>query len=639
MRQSLLLVSMLGSPVPSTVHGQTALPQTAQGAWLVVDEDDDDDNGVADNQQNVAVPQEDLWPVPRTLLAPGHALEVVGARARLIVRGRPQPTLSTSDLRGATPYVQGLAAGSEQLRLTPIAGGHPTTARELRLHIARLQFLDGNNQPLTPAIQDARFSLQVANDPTLPRDPGFHVTSPDPLNLRIALWAPGLPVARTKASIHSEPTEHCLPLELRRGKSSAVFRSPYVRLVADQADAQAPGVQGQLLRAALGQPLQAQWLSPDGRLLTQNLTVGLRSPARGLVHSYQARLRIHVLRTHPGGPPVIGHDRASAQAIVQAQVRAANQIWAQCGIHFGAPAQQTITVVAPPPPALLSVASGNGLPSYGNGQMYLQVNGQPLGPVPTRAWQSPTDTALVLADHLQRAGFPGDVTENPRTRFGALPSADILVRTPQGDLAHLLPIPGVPISSDRRQRVTIGLLDLADGLMPFDNMSARAGTLEERALLLPLSDGDPTTIDVVIINYFSGRNRQGEAFIATNGGPLANMVVLDRRGLQQQRHAWTLAHELGHVLLDDPQHPDRFGTDSPFRLMDADSTRGTVYGPKRLTAAECQTVLRKSGPTSAVPILIADPLRSPMPARVTGSSALPPGSWPPATSCLRPAAR
>ena len=65
-----------------------------------------------------------------------------------------------------------------------------------------------------------------------------------------------------------------------------------------------------------------------------------------------------------------------------------------------------------------------------------------------------------------------------------------------------------------------------------------------------------------------------------------------------------LAHELGHVLMNDPLHPDNVGPDRPWLLMDADSGRGTVDGPKRLRAADCQR-MRETSRRARFPLLSA----------------------------------
>jgi hypothetical protein len=180
------------------------------------------------------------------------------------------------------------------------------------------------------------------------------------------------------------------------------------------------------------------------------------------------------------------------------------------------------------------------------------------------------------------------VTENLSTRGGAGRSADVLVETRSGAFVTIDAQPDLPLSSDTRQSLRVGSVDLGDGLQEFDNMTAQVGSLEERTLIKALSDDDPASIDVFVVNQFTSATRQGEAFIAEPPGPITNTVVIDRNGLRHAPLAWTFAHELGHVLMNDPLHPDNVGPDRPWLLMDADSGRGTVDGPKRLRPQDCQ---------------------------------------------------
>jgi len=126
-------------------------------------------------------------------------------------------------------------------------------------------------------------------------------------------------------------------------------------------------------------------------------------------------------------------------------------------------------------------------------------------------------------------------------------------------------------------------------------MTATSGTLEERTLIKALSDEDPGTLELFVVNRFTHGTRQGEAFIAASGGSIGNVVVLDRNGLRQGNTAWTMAHEAGHVLLDTALHPDNVGPDRPWLLMDADDNRGTASGPKRLTLDDCKRMRHVNG--------------------------------------------
>jgi hypothetical protein len=218
-----------------------------------------------------------------------------------------------------------------------------------------------------------------------------------------------------------------------------------------------------------------------------------------------------------------------------------------------------------------------------------------MSSVATTRGATPTETALAVAEALERMGFRTQVTANRSTEFGAGPSADVVVRRRDGSLARLSADGGAPLSTDARQTVRIGGVDLGDGLEDFNNMNASAGSLEERSLIKTIGDGDPTTVDILIVNAFTSGTRQGEAFIESDGGSIINALVLDRIGVQNQREAWTQSHELGHVLLDMPFHPDNVGPDQPWLLMDSNTTLGRVTGPKRLRVEDCERVRANSG--------------------------------------------
>ncbi len=109
--------------------------------------------------------------------------------------------------------------------------------------------------------------------------------------------------------------------------------------------------------------------------------------------------------------------------------------------------------------------------------------------------------------------------------------------------------------------------------------------MEERSLIKAFDDGDPTTIEVLVIPSFSRTGRIGESFIYADGGSIRNAVIIDRAGIRAGARSFALAHELGHILLDMPGHPDDFGVDSPSSLMDADAADPTIFGPRRLSVA------------------------------------------------------
>ncbi len=469
-----------------------------------------------------------------------------------------------------------------------------------------LSLLDARNRPLSAAEDALSVSHRVTNDRSLPRNADFEVISHDPDNVRVQIVDSAAPGKRLSARLEAVSPDGreihgALDLTLSRPQTGVPFRSRFVRLVGDEVDRSARGVAGQVLRVGLRDHVRITYRSALGEV-RQALRVGRPGREDGPFAARRAVLRAVVLRAYPGGPPVIGVDDASALRIVRDELALANEIWLQCHITFGEPGEAAVVIADPPASGLLSIGDGDGLPARG-GVLQFRVDGVPIGPLPIPAGSTPLDTALKVAQALRAAGFAAQVTVNPPAVFGAGPSADVLVRRGSGELGRIEPIPGVPLASDPLQRVSLGSVDLGDGLEEFDNMTATSGTLEERTLIKALSDDDPSSIEVFIVNRFEHGTRQGEAFIAASSGPVLNSVVLDRNGLRQRKTAWTLAHELGHVLLNQPLHPDNVGADVPSLLMDSDNNRGTVHGPKRLLPSECLRARYESGTRANPPLL------------------------------------
>lgn len=478
-------------------------------------------------------------------------------------------------------------------------------ARSAAASCGELCFLDAHNQPLDPRQAALQVSGFITNGPTLPRDETFHGVSLAPSDFRIQVEderAPPGAFVTLESRTRTGTLRAALKLALTRAAKGGAWRSAYVRLVADDVDSHARGAETRTLRVALRDAVVIKYRNGE-RVLETQLRVGQPGDSATPAAAKLARLQVHVLRSAAEGPPLIGHDDAEALALMRLQLTAANEIWLQCNVSFGDPAETAIEVVAPPPPTMFAIANEDGLPAHGASELRFRVDGQNFGPIRVRTNAAPVETARDLARALERAGLRTHVSENLTTRSGAGPSADVLVRTRSGGFVTLGTWSGFPLSSDKRQSLRIGSVDLGDGLQEFDNMTAQVGSLEERTLIKALADDDPQTIDVFVVNHFTAATRQGEAFIADPAGPIANAVVIDRNGLRHAPLAWTFAHELGHVLMNDPLHPDNVGPDRPWLLMDADSGRGTVDGPKRLRAQDCQR-MRDVARRARVPLLL-----------------------------------
>ncbi len=309
----------------------------------------------------------------------------------------------------------------------------------------------------------------------------------------------------------------------------------------------------------------------------------------GLASALRLRMRAVVVRYDDSGASGPGATDSDAQRRVARDLRLALAAWNQCGIGVGA--DMPITFVAKPPAHLLAVGAGYGLPASG-GTVRLQLAGQPLS-VAIGKGTSALGAALLIADAARKLGYRVEIAENERSLAQAQSSVDLSFRTRTGKLATLSA--SAPVSDDATLDVRIGEVDLRDGLEHFREEDSQTGTLEERTLLRAVSDGDPTRVTLVLIPAFGGSGaRLGESFIPSDGSTLAPMVLVDQRGVSMGAASMVAPHELGHVLLDQPGHPDAFGVDTPTRLMDSDASDPSAYGPRRLTLDECKLARSRS---------------------------------------------
>jgi len=568
-----------------------ALPARAeQVIALAVDRDDSDDDGISDGDQATDVPTNDA----AELVVPSIANEPVTVSVlgglRVVRGGKvvPTPFKLRPDELPAPLWLQATepSTGSRPLALL-LARGEEVTRKPL--HAVDLTFLDANNRPMRPALQGLAISQRVTSDASLPRSSDHDVKSRDARNFRVQIIDATATGKRIEAVLESVAeggqARHAISVSLVRADTSQPFRSRFVRLVGDHVDRDARGVGGQVLLVGLRDTVRLVYMS-GGQRIEQAMRVSRPGDELSPIAARQASLRLFVLRAVPGGPPIIGVDDRSALRLVREEIASANEIWLQCNITFGAPAEVPIEIVDPPAAGFIAVANRDGLPARG-GVIQLRADGRVAPPIAIPAGSTAMDTALRIAEVLGTMGFDAQVTVNPKTVFGAAPGADVVVRRRNGKLALIDAAPGLPLTTDAQQRIDLGVVDLGDGLEEFDNMTASSGTLEERMLIKTLADDDPATIDLFIINRFTHGTRQGEAFIEASAGAIGNAVILDRTGLRHRETAWTMAHEIGHVLLNQPLHPDNVGRDRPWLLMDSDNNRGTVNGPKRLTPEEC----------------------------------------------------
>lgn len=388
------------------------------------------------------------------------------------------------------------------------------------------------------------------------------------------------------------------------------WASQPLRLVVDDVDRSHPLVAERSIKAEVGGAIVLR----DGGHKAQMVRVlGPRASPVGPIGRLRATLRPFVVRVSPGGAPAIGGSDVGAVTALRNEVGSASAIWGQCGLTFGDSRTLDVKLVDPPPSHLVALGDDLGVGASG-GVIRLRVEGKVLA-VTTTAAESPDRVASDLARAVEHAGLVAVVSPNARIGPGLAASVDVSVRRKDGALMAVEAAPGGPLSTDPTLSVRIGSVDLSDGLQHFTDMDAMAGTLEERTLLKAVDDGDPTTIEVIVVPLFAGGGRIGESFIGSDLSSVRNVVLLDRAGIRARKSSLTLAHELGHVLMDLPGHPDDFGPDTPTLLMDSDAADPSPFGPRRITVDECARVLRQSGPQARVPLLSAWPIgRIPAPA-------------------------
>jgi hypothetical protein len=390
------------------------------------------------------------------------------------------------------------------------------------------------------------------------------------------------------------------------GLGPACKATPFIRTVADDIDRNHPLVKERSIRAEIGGKVA---LIAGGRAISSIRVGGPRITPVGPIGRLRGNLRLFVVRDRAGGGLPFGVDEPGARLLARRQLGLANALWGQCGISFGPEPEADIRIVDPPPTHLVALGCDVGLPSSG-GEIRLRVDGRDVR-ADLRPRMTPRAAARSVARALEQAGFAAHVSENARIEPGADRTADVLVRRRDGQFAVLERPADGRVTTDATMTACLGGVDLSDGLDHFVDVDAPAGTVEERALVKAFDDGNPSVIKVFMIPSFAGGGRIGESFIYADRSSVRNVVIEDRAGIRADRASFALAHELGHILLDMPGHPDDYGVDLPTLLMDSDAADPSAFGPRRLTLAECARAYRQSGPRAPVPLLSAWPLPPP----------------------------
>lgn len=543
-------------------------------------------------------------PVPRVIILDADA--TVPVARPLLLRQRLDPEArapNSGPLRwqsvSGRPVDPGSAAPPGGVVLHPVELGEASVplrdgAHEVDVLAARFE------RP------DRRPTARLAIARELPRElllPGVAAPRDESVRLVLAGWAASLPVqvdliaespwGTFLDSVRGVPLSSVpCPKGLVPQGAQNVFcaATPYLRVVTDAIERNHPALAG---TAVLGEV---------GGIITVNIhdTAAYRvrvaaphaldpnGPGR-----YFVKVRARIVRTFAGGPPAVGADDAEAIQIVRDEIASASRMWGQCGVSLGRPEELDVRVIDPPTLSLLTVGCGRAVNASG-GQIAILVGGKRVV-MKTYDGQTPESVASRLSALVRRTGVEVRLFRNAQVSRAAASSFDLVFSDARGRPVSLGPAPGQKLSDDPTLQVCHGRLNLADGLEHFNDENAASGTMEERMLLRAIADADPATIELVVVPVFGGLGRIGESFIRSQGGSVENALILDRTGVRAGSRSFTLAHELGHILLDLPGHPDDFGVDTPTSLMDADAADPTIFGPRRLSLEDCRRGLRQSG--------------------------------------------
>jgi hypothetical protein len=587
---------------------------------LWADRDDDDVDGVPDGEQAVLPPAARADLVPLEGRFAGASWQAVSGsdHARLVLpSGRavawPRAGLSASVVGPA--WLQGVSPGRAEL---------VATAHGERVHVTvdvlGIDLQDGEGHLVDLTHSHASFERTPPARIEGPIDAPFD----DPDATRVLVAAPDdgpgldsdreLTVDSVSAANAAVDVLRVFPLTpspcVRPHDAVRCWASAPLRVVGDDVDRNHPLVSGRSVKAQLGGAIVFR---SKGHKAQAIRVLGPRDSLAGPIGRLRATLRPFVVRVAPGGAPAIGGTEAGAVEALRLELSAASTIWAQCGVALGDARQIEVHVVDPPPSHLVAIGDELGIPASG-GEVRVRAEGKTVSVV-TKGGEQPLEVADALARAFERAGLVAVASSNSPIGPAIGASADVSVRRRDGVLVAVDTVPGVPASTDPSLGVRVGSVDLSDGIEHFTDVDAVAGTLEERTLLKALDDGDPSTVEVVVVPLFAGGGRIGESFIGSDLSSVRNVVILDRAGIRARKSSLTLAHELGHVLMDLPGHPDDYGVDTPTLLMDSDAADASPFGPRRLPLDDCARAVVQSGPRARVPLLVDWPI-GPLPTPV-----------------------
>lgn len=443
-----------------------------------------------------------------------------------------------------------------------------------------IDWIDGNSRLISETKGHLTYSPSLVPEPPPARDPSrFRITvsgAPVHPSVRLSLLS-------VDPQTHKVRQRLDIPLRGRSDKSGNLV-TPWLVVVNDWSDLLVPNRRQRAIYARPRDNIVAELRLGGSTPIFSARSIGLIGTDHSKSSILTLRIRITVLKTSKDGHPVVGESNIQTRAIVQHQIEILRDVLAQCSIDVEINPED-LQIASPPEACLITVGDRHGLLTKG-GLVRLTVDGTPYGPFEMPPNSTPSQTAQLLVKRLEDNGYRAQLTVNAKPATFAHPSADIVVRREDGHLARIDPWPGKPLFTDRQQTIEIGSVHPAFGIDSYDENNFPSGTLEERTLVKCLIDSAEPVINVFIVGELADPTRQGESFIRHSTPPMARTVLVDTRALVGARQSYTVSHEIGHVLLNDLDHPDARGDDRPFLLMHSRSS-SALGGPRHLTDDEC----------------------------------------------------
>lgn len=343
------------------------------------------------------------------------------------------------------------------------------------------------------------------------------------------------------------PTVHAGPVRLRSG----------LALVPDET----------AFDVALGDRLVIRPAGANGPVAARTVVGGRSARCESRV----VPLRVHVVRGPVTRLP-FGRDDAGAEAEAQAALARADSTLAACGIRT---TMSHFAIVTPAPARLLGFGSPAERFAF-SGTLTVAFEGRTLA-VELPEDVSATQAGLMAAIAAREAGIGVRLAYLSRDADGSAAFAELLFDVP------------IRRVDGERLGVRVAALDLDDGIDAMRPATARTGSAESRALALPYLDADPDTLEVFFVERFADADRLGEAYVASDGGSLAGMMAVTRAGALGGAVTQTIEHELGHLLMDDAEHPPTTAAELPRRVMAGVAGARTGRGFTREECARMRT--------------------------------------------------